>query len=225
MFSYIYMKILESSPERYDYGIRWLSLGHIEVVKKRIVLDWVKPNSRVLEIGIGTATLALLIAEQGANVVGFDISAGMLAVAEKKIAAAAMLGSVDLLEMGIAGMDRFSAHEFDMVVATLVFSELSKDEQRYALGQAFRVLKPGGGLIIADEVQPKSILNRFVQTVFRIPLLLVTFLLTQTTTRTVQGLEESVADTGFKINQIEHSRLDRFVCLFAEKSMEDSKKE
>ncbi len=45
------MKILESSPERYDRGIAWLSLGKINRIKQQIAHNRGAPGSTVLEIG------------------------------------------------------------------------------------------------------------------------------------------------------------------------------
>ena len=51
-----------------------------------------------------------------------------------------------------AAMKAVAADSFDLVMSTLVFSELSRDERLYALRHAHRVLRPGGCLAIADEV-------------------------------------------------------------------------
>jgi len=50
MFSYIFMKILESRPTRYDKGINILTGGHAKRVKKEIVDRWIKPGMEVLDI-------------------------------------------------------------------------------------------------------------------------------------------------------------------------------
>ncbi len=217
MLSYIYMKILESRPERYDRGINWLSLGQSLVIKNKIVENHVKPGVNALEIGVGTGTLALLMAKKGAHVTGFDVSADMLKVARKKIETAEMEKNIDLVEMGVAGMDRFPTEYFDLVVSTLVFSELSRDEQVYALGHAFRLLKYNGHLIVADEVRPGNAIKRFIYNILRMPLLVITFAVTQTTTRAVEGLEENAFHAGFNIKTIELSMMDSFIYLAAKK--------
>ncbi|MFH1887023.1 MAG: hypothetical protein ABIM40_10020 [Pseudomonadota bacterium] len=48
MFSYLYMKILESSPERYDRGISMASLGAADRSRERMVKD-LGPEDRVAE--------------------------------------------------------------------------------------------------------------------------------------------------------------------------------
>ena len=58
MTSVILMKILESSPNRYDRGIRLLTLGKLDVVYDRLVAP-VQPGMQVLDIGCGTGALSL----------------------------------------------------------------------------------------------------------------------------------------------------------------------
>jgi demethylmenaquinone methyltransferase/2-methoxy-6-polyprenyl-1,4-benzoquinol methylase len=217
MSSYIYMKILESQPERYDRGIELLSLGQSERAKQRLVDENVEPDFHVLEIGCGTGTMAVLAAQKGARVLGFDVSNPMLRVARKKIDAAGLAGNIEIWEMGVSGMDKLEDQSFDLVMSTLVFSELSRDEQRYALRHAYRVLKPGGRLAIADEARPESALKKVLHGLVRIPLLVVTFALTQTTTRAVAGLPGLVSEAGFGIEVEERSALDSFLYIVAGK--------
>ena len=141
----------------------------------------------------------------------------MLAVAREKVAAAALEEQIEFIEMGVSGMDRFEEASFDVVMSTLAFSELSMDEQSYALDHAFRILVPGGLLAIADEAKPTGLGKRFLHSIVRLPLLLVTFALTQTTTQAVEGLPERVRQAGFLVNMEERSGLDSFLYLVAGK--------
>jgi len=217
MLSYIYMKILESQPERYDWGIAWLSLGQAEKARRKIADELVRPNTRVLDIGCGTGSMAVLAARRGATVWGFDVSEAMLRVAHKKIEDSGLSEKVELHEMGISGMDRLSDQSFDLVLSTLVFSELSPDEQTYALTHAHRVLNEEGYLAIADEIRPESGAKRIFYNLLRVPLLIVTFALTQTTTKPVGGLPTLVSQAGFRHNKVVRSSLGSFIYLVAQK--------
>ena len=214
------MKILESQPRRYDRGIALLSFGRSEKVKRRLVEENVKPGDHVLEIGCGTGTAAVLAARAGARVTGFDVSAPMLTVAREKVAARGLGDSVELIEMGVSGMDGFPDTGFDVVLSTLVFSELSPDEQSYALDHSFRVLKPGGRLAVADEVRPATFGKRLTYDIIRIPLLVLTFALTQTSTRAVEGLPDLIRRAGFRIESEERTALGSFLYLVARKEVE-----
>jgi demethylmenaquinone methyltransferase/2-methoxy-6-polyprenyl-1,4-benzoquinol methylase len=215
--SYVYMKILESQPERYDRGIALLSLGAADRCKKKLVAENVRPGSRVLEIGCGTGTMAILAGRAGAEVLAFDVSGAMLEVARRKIDASGLADRIRLEERGVSGMDKLAEERFDLVMSTLVFSELSRDERNYALRHAYRVLKTGGRLAIADEARPRSLARRLAHGAVRIPLLIATFALTQTTTSAVDGLSDLVAEAGFRIESEERRSLDSFLYLVARK--------
>jgi demethylmenaquinone methyltransferase/2-methoxy-6-polyprenyl-1,4-benzoquinol methylase len=211
------MKILESSPRRYDRGIALLSFGASERVKHQLVEEHVRDGSRILEIGCGTGTMAILAATKGGEVTGFDISRSMLDVARTKIETAGLSGSIRLLEMGVSGMADLETDSYDAVFSTLVFSELSVDEQSFALKQAYRVLRTGGTLAIADEVTPRLWINRLLYRLIRLPLSIITFLVTQTTTRAVEHLSEDVEAAGFSLVAEQRSGLGSFLRLTARK--------
>ena len=218
MSSYVYMKILESQPRRYDRGIALLSLGQSERARQRLIADHVAPGSRVLDLGCGTGSAAIQAARAGAHVVGFDISEPMLAVAREKVGAARLEDQIELVGMGVAGMDRFADNSFDLVMSTFVFSELSPDEQTYALRHALRTLSPGGRLAIADEARPTTAGRRLLHGMVRLPLLALTFALTQTTTRAVEGLADRVRQAGFRVESEQRSWLGSFLYLIAAKA-------
>ena len=59
MSSFVWMKLLESAPERYDRGIRMLTRGRIGEVYERIAQLVAAPGKRVLDIGCDTGGVAL----------------------------------------------------------------------------------------------------------------------------------------------------------------------
>jgi ubiquinone/menaquinone biosynthesis C-methylase UbiE len=218
MASYVFMKVLESSARRYDAGINILSLGQINKIKREIVENYIAASDKVLEIGCGTGTLAVLCAEKGASVFGFDMSSRMLAIAKKKIREKNLGDRVEIAEMGAIEMDKaFASETFDKVVSTLVFSELYSDEQKYVLAEAYRVLKHGGLIVIADEVRSNSVAKRVIQLLVRIPLMVITYILTQTSTKAVKGIENAIAGAGFEIVHQERRFFDSFGLYVARK--------
>ncbi len=223
--SYVYMKALESAPERYDKGINWLGWGKLGEIRSHI-FDLIEgEGNKVLEIGVGTGTQALLLAERGLQVIGIDNSPKMLSVAQKKLESKRKEGEddaqaasrIELQLKAAVELDTFPANSFDVVTSTLVFSELHDSEQKYVLAQAFRILKPGGALILADEVLPSSKLKRGLHALIASPLKFITFLITQTTTKPVHNLNKKVEDAGFTIQKIENYQLDSFRLIHAKK--------
>jgi len=205
MSSYVYMKVLESTPQRYDRGIRILSRGAIGRVYQRLAELVAEPGSRVLDVGCGTGNVALACAARGADVVGIDFNNGMLEVARAKSAvAAAGAGQIEWMELGALEIeDRFSPGAFDGAASCLLFSELTGDEQGYLLATLISRVRPGGTVAIADEVAPEGAAARAWWRVRRAPLVAATWLLAQTSTRPVSGLEQRMRDAGFRDLEVE----------------------
>ncbi len=215
MSSFVWMKVLESTPERYDRGIRLLSRGRIDEVYDRIAARVAGPRRRVLDIGCGTGGVSLACAARGADVVAIDSNAEMLEVARHKPVPPGG-GRIEWLQLDAAEVeDRVPAASLDAVVSCLVFSELSPEAQAYALRAAFSRLKPDGAIVIADEIAAGGALRRAWRRLLRLPLVSLTYLLTQTTTRPVDGLAARVRAAGF-VN-VEETRLwsGSFMILYA----------
>jgi len=203
------MRVLESTAERYDRGVRMLSAGRIDDVYQQVAAAATAagagaagasatPRPRVLDIGCGTGGVALACVALGADVVGIDRNAGMLEVARARPQAPGAAGHVAWLELGAAEIeDRFPPQSFDAVTACLVFSEMSADEQAFTLRVARSVLVPGGRLVVADEVLPRRSPARWLHRLRRLPVALLAYLLTQTTSRPATGLAERVTACGF----------------------------
>jgi demethylmenaquinone methyltransferase/2-methoxy-6-polyprenyl-1,4-benzoquinol methylase len=203
------MRILESAPNRYDAGMRLLTFGSIDRAYDRLA-SHIRAGARVLDIGCGTGALALRAAGRGARVKGIDVSAGMLEIAAQRAREAHLSSSVELEEKGVALLDGEEAGSYDVVMSGLCFSELSDDEITYTLAQIRRILRPGGLLLLADEVRPRKRATRLALALVRAPLAALAYVVAGRSSRAVERLPERVVDAGFAVESTVTSALDSF---------------
>lgn len=216
MSTYVLMRILESAPERYDLGMRMLTLGGLDRAYDRLA-SHVVAGQKVLDIGCGTGALTVRAARRGATVKAIDVNAQMLETAKRRARMADVTGRIDFEEKGVAELDSEARESCDVVMSGLCFSELSDDEIRYTLEQVKRILRPGGLLLVADEARPPGIARKIIHALARAPLVALTYLLTQQTTHAVRNLPARITHAGFTIESVHSNMLGSFIELVARK--------
>jgi demethylmenaquinone methyltransferase/2-methoxy-6-polyprenyl-1,4-benzoquinol methylase len=214
MSAFVLMKVLESAPSRYDVGIHMLTLGRVGPAYDRLAAR-IKVGQRVLDIGCGTGALTVRAARRGARVVGIDVNSQMLAIAQQRVDDLPDEVDVELHEIGVVELDCETAESYDVAMSGLCLSELTVGERAFALREAQRLLRPGGLLLVADEVIPRNALKRLLHRCIRLPLALLTYLLTQTTTRSLKHLCQEVEAVGFVVESVRPNFLEDFIELVA----------
>jgi ubiquinone/menaquinone biosynthesis C-methylase UbiE len=204
----VFMKWLETRPGDYDRGIQLLTLNRLEPLKERIAADYIRTDEgkcpRVLEIGCGTGSLAIMMAKGGAIVTAIDISPLMLNEAEWKAKEQGFEGSIEFHQMDATVLgEHFEPGSFDFVVSTLAFSEFPPEVQRYSLREISELLKPGGRFLIADDMLPKRRWSRLFYWIIHLPLSIVTWLVTRTTTSPLRHFTQMLNEAGFTPSVIE----------------------
>ncbi len=207
MSTYVLMRILESAPRRYERGMRLLTFGRVDRAYDALAAD-VDEDARVLELGCGTGSLTRRLARRGARVKGIDANPEMLAVARERLGHDE-LDRVDLVEASVVDLEDEADESYDVVAAGLCFSELSDDELVFGLHQVARILRPGGRLLAADEVRPANPALRILHAIVRAPLVVLTYLLTQQTTRAVRDLPTRIRAAGMSVQSIETTALGK----------------
>jgi len=130
------------------------------VVKKSLMGQaQIGDGHRVLDLGSGTGTMALWIKLRipGADVTGLDADPAVLSRARAKAAKASVSIKFD---EGFSYELPYPDKSFDRVVSSLFFHHLSRANKRKTIREAYRVLRPGGELHVADWGKPQNALMR-----------------------------------------------------------------
>jgi ubiquinone/menaquinone biosynthesis C-methylase UbiE len=207
--TYVLMRILESAPRRYELGIRLLTLGRLDKAYDRLA-SHIEQGQQVLDLGCGTGALTLRAAQRGAMVKGVDINPQMLEMAGERVRERGLGQNVELVEMGVAELDGEEAQRYDAVMSGLCFSELSKDEVAYTLKEVARILRPGGLLLIADEIKPQGLIKRMIHWLIRVPLSAFTYAITQQKTHAISNLSKELTGAGLLVVSTQLSSLGSF---------------
>jgi ubiquinone/menaquinone biosynthesis C-methylase UbiE len=128
-------------------------------VKAQLINALSGDSGRVLDLACGSGTLAILIKQRfpQLTVHGIDGDFDMLGRAERKANEA---GSDINFKQGLADALPYGNSSFDVVVSSLFFHHLSREEKRSAFSEIKRILTPSGVLLFADWGRPQNILMR-----------------------------------------------------------------
>jgi demethylmenaquinone methyltransferase/2-methoxy-6-polyprenyl-1,4-benzoquinol methylase len=163
------MRWLEKTPQRYDAGLRVLTLGRVAALHSAVAeAAATKASGRVLEIGCGTGAVTARLLERGASVTAIDQSPEMLEQARLRLDSGTST-PVEWLEQTASEIDRLPKQAYDSVVLCLCLSDMGRSERAFVLRESALRLARGGQLIVGDEVRAPRGWRRAMQLVMRIP--------------------------------------------------------
>jgi len=125
---------LDPRHQVYEQPLRWAAFARMSPIK---------PGERVLDIGCGVGTWSVRMAEQGAQVLGVDISAAMIDMAEPHAG----------VEYRVAAAHELDCPDgyFDLVVSVTVLQHITDPEElKRALRNLRRMLKDSGRFFVLE---------------------------------------------------------------------------
>lgn len=147
--------MFDSISARYDLLNKLLSLGIDKGWRKKVVRILKKENVKtILDVATGTADLAIAEVKAGPEkITGIDISEGMLAKGKEKVLALSLQNIIQL-ETGDAENLKYADNTFDAV--TVSFGVRNFENLRKGLKEIYRVIRPGGILVVLEFSQPEK---------------------------------------------------------------------
>jgi ubiquinone/menaquinone biosynthesis C-methylase UbiE len=144
----------------YDFVQRWIvqdtRYKNILIKQARI-----KAGDKVMDLGCGTGTLAIMVkrVQPNAEVHGLDADPQMLKVAYLKSARESLEVTFN---KGMAFDLPYPDTSFDRVLSSLVIHHLKSPDKEKAAREVYRVLKPGGRLHVLDFGKPKTMYGKLL---------------------------------------------------------------
>ncbi|SQI29667.1 Ubiquinone/menaquinone biosynthesis methyltransferase ubiE [Serratia plymuthica] len=147
--------VFHSVAAKYDVMNDLMSFG-IHRIWKRFTIDCsgVRRGQRVLDLAGGTGDLAAkfsrMVGEQG-QVVLADINDSMLKMGREKLRDRGIIGNISYVQANAEALP-FPDNYFDCI--TISFGLRNVTDKDKALRSMFRVLKPGGRLLVLEFSKP-----------------------------------------------------------------------
>ncbi len=153
--------MFDNIAPKYDLLNHTLSMSIDRLWRRRVVriVRRMRPR-RILDVATGTGDLAIAMARRikGVQVLGVDISEGMLEVARRKVEARGLDERV-VLDLGDAE-NLSSLADGSVDVVTVAFGVRNFGDLEAGLREMARTIKPGGSVVILEFSRPRNALFR-----------------------------------------------------------------
>jgi demethylmenaquinone methyltransferase / 2-methoxy-6-polyprenyl-1,4-benzoquinol methylase len=154
--------VFDSVANRYDLMNDLMSLGIHRLWKRcTVAMSGVRPGARVLDLAGGTGDLASRFAERvgrSGQVVLADVNASMVERGRARLTDRGVVGNVHYVQ---ANAERLPFEEGAFDCVSIAFGLRNVTDQRSALASMYRVLRPGGCVLVLEFSQPARPLRPF----------------------------------------------------------------
>ena len=152
-------KYLKEYYEGYDEDGRLLTrYGQVEYITTMKYIDkFVKPESRILEVGSGTGRYSHALARRGYTVDSVELIEHNIEIFKSKITSDER---ISIRQGNAVDLSFFEDNSFDItLVLGPMYHLYEKNDQLSALSEAIRVTKPGGVIFVAYCMGDASVLQ------------------------------------------------------------------
>ncbi|WP_010519173.1 bifunctional demethylmenaquinone methyltransferase/2-methoxy-6-polyprenyl-1,4-benzoquinol methylase UbiE [Croceivirga radicis] len=146
-------QMFDTISKNYDGLNRVISLGIDVKWRNKVVKIVAETNpEKILDIATGTGDLAINLNRTGAKqIIGLDISPGMLAVGKEKVTEKKLDQTIEMV-LGDSENLPFEDNTFDAI--TVAFGVRNFENLEKGLTEINRVLKPGGTFVVLETSVP-----------------------------------------------------------------------
>lgn len=147
-------KLFDRIARTYDRFNHVTSLG-IDIYWRRVAIRGLRPVSRMLDVAIGTADMAIMAIRKGKaqHVTGIDLSTEMMAIGQQKAVRAGVGEKIEFVA-GSAQEMPFADQSFEAL--TCAYGVRNFSDLDAGLCEMYRVLEPGGQLAILEFSYPSN---------------------------------------------------------------------
>jgi demethylmenaquinone methyltransferase/2-methoxy-6-polyprenyl-1,4-benzoquinol methylase len=150
-------EVFQSVAPKYDLMNDLMSFGMHRLWKRFTIQQAaIKPGQRILDVASGTGDLAMAFAKLtgfSGTVVMTDINEAMLATGRDRLMDEGILENIEFVQADAENLP-FASNDFDRV--TIAFGLRNVTDKLTALKSMYRVLKPGGKLLVLEFSKPQT---------------------------------------------------------------------
>src|SRR5699024_10480025 len=148
----------------YDWQHAFVTLNSDQRGRKLVVLKAVRKGNKVIDVGAGTGTTALMAAQKigsKGSVTLYDFSKGMLDKAKEKARKAELIPLLSFRQGDMTQLP-YADNSFDVGLST--YSMCPLYDPSVAAKELYRVVKPGGKIGVAHSTDPS---NKIIKKVYK----------------------------------------------------------